>query len=90
MPEATTVKVSQKYQIAIPSYARKLLVIEAGDRLLVDVQDGLLLLIPEPADYVAQLAGLHHEVWQDVNTAVYLNEERSACTPSPTGSPDTN
>lgn len=90
MSEATTVKVSQKYQIAIPSHARKLLTIEAGDRLLVDVQDGILVLVPEPADYVAQLAGLHREVWQDVDTAVYLNRERSAWTPSLTDSPDTN
>lgn len=90
MSETTTVKVSQKYQIAIPSYARKLLTIAAGDRLLVDVQDGLLVLTPEPADYVVELAGLHRVVWQDVDTAVYLNEERSTWTPSPTGSPGTN
>lgn len=75
---ATTVKVSGRYQIALPSAARKQLSIEAGDRLLVDIQDGMIVLIPQPKDYVKYMAGLHREVWQDVDTAVYLNEERAA------------
>ncbi len=76
--EVTTVKVSNRYQISLPSLARKELCIEAGDRLLVDVQDGMIILVPEPEDYVAYLAGLHREIWQGVDTAIYLNEERSA------------
>ncbi len=39
-PSRTTVKVSSRHQIVIPSVARKELDIEAGDRLLVDVQNG--------------------------------------------------
>jgi AbrB family looped-hinge helix DNA binding protein len=76
--EATTVKVSNRYQISLPSAARKELNIEAGDRLLVDIQDGMIVLIPEPEDYVAYLAGLHQDIWQGVNTTIYLNEERNA------------
>jgi AbrB family looped-hinge helix DNA binding protein len=74
----TTVKVSNRYQISLPSAARKELDIQAGDRLLVDVQDGMIVLLPEPEDYVAYLAGMHQEVWRGVNTTIYLNEERAA------------
>ena len=76
--ETITVKVSNRYQISLPSVARKVLQIEAGDRLLVDVQDGMMILIPEPEDYVAYLAGLHREIWQGIDTTIYLNEERTA------------
>lgn len=78
MPERTTVKVSSRHQISLPSQARQELNIEAGDRLLVDVQDGLLILVPQPEDYVAAMAGLHAGIWQGVDTTAYLNEERAA------------
>ena len=83
--EVTTVKVSNRYQISLPSLARKELCIEAGDRLLVDVQDGMIILVPEPEDYVAYLAGLHREIWQGIDTAIYLNEEREAWSESNNG-----
>jgi AbrB family looped-hinge helix DNA binding protein len=45
MSEPVSVKVSGRYQVSLPSLARRLLNIEAGDRLLVDVQDGMLILL---------------------------------------------
>lgn len=78
MSERMSVKVSGRYQVSLPSHARRLLDIEAGDRLLVDVQDGMLILIPQPGDYSRYLSGLHGEIWRDVDTAAYLNEERAA------------
>ena len=75
-----TVKVSSRYQIAIPSSARELLNIEAGDRLLVDVQDGVIVLIPQPVNYVGYMAGLYREIWEQVDTGKYLAEEREAWT----------
>jgi len=78
MSQAVSVKVSSRYQIAVPRVARERLNIRRGDRLLVDVQDGVLILIPQPQDYVAYMAGLHKEVWADVDTATYLEEEREA------------
>ena len=78
MSEGVTVKVSNRYQISLPSAARKRLNIQAGDRLLVDIQDGMIVLSPQPADYVAHLAGLHQEIWQDVDTTTYLDQERDA------------
>jgi AbrB family looped-hinge helix DNA binding protein len=82
MSQPVTVKVSSRHQIVVPRAARDRLNIQSGDRLLVDVQDGLLILIPQPQDYAAYLAGLHREVWADLDTAVYLNEEREAWTTS--------
>ena len=76
MAQSTSVKVSSRYQIAVPKIARERLKIEKGDRLLVDVQDGLLILLPQPRDYTAHLAGLHKEIWADLDTDAYLREER--------------
>jgi len=78
MSQLATVKVSSRNQIALPSQARKKLGIQPGDRLLVDVQDGVLVLIPQPEDYVAAMTGLHREVWDGIDTEAYLNEERDA------------
>lgn len=78
MSKPTSVKVSSRYQIAVPRVARERLNIQSGDRLLVDVQDGLLILLPEPRDYSAHLAGLHREVWANLDTTAYLREERDA------------
>jgi len=78
MSQPVSVKVSSRYQVAVPRVAREKLDIQSGDRLLVDVQDGVLILIPQPQDYVAHLAGLHKEIWADVDTTAYLEEEREA------------
>ena len=82
MALSNAVKVSSRYQIVVPSTARERLNIQKGDRLLVDVQDGLLVLLPCPSDYAAQLAGLHREVWAGVDGDAYLHEEREAWTSS--------
>jgi len=37
------------------------------------------ITISEPTnDYTAQLAGLHREIWEGIDTAAYLQEERDA------------
>jgi len=81
MSVAASVKVSNRYQIALPSEARRKLRIESGDRLLIDVQDGVIVLIPEPKDYVTYMAGLHKTIWAGVDTTQYLYEERDAWQP---------
>ena len=78
----TSVKVSAKYQIAVPQVARKKLNIKKGDRLLVDVQDGVIVLIPEPRRYTEYLQGLHGEIWKGVDIQKYLDGERDAWTNS--------
>ena len=81
----TSVKVSAKYQIAVPQIARKKLNIKKGDRLLVDVQDGVIVLIPEPKRYSDYLQGLHGEIWKGIDVQKYINGERDAWTNSANG-----
>ena len=78
MTETISVKVSNRYQIALPSLARKQLNIQAGDRLLVDIQDGIIVLLPQPDNYAEYLAGLHKDIWQDIDADTYLEQERDA------------
>jgi AbrB family looped-hinge helix DNA binding protein len=78
MTNNITVKVSKRYQIAVPALARDLLNIKSGDRLLVDIQDGIIVLIPMPDNYTEALAGLHQEIWQGVDIQKYIDEERNA------------
>jgi len=74
----TSVKVSAKYQVIIPQMARKKLNIKQGDHLLVDVQEGVIVLTPEPKDYADRLQGLHSEIWKGIDVRNYLNRERKA------------
>lgn len=78
MTNTTTVKVSKRYQIAVPALARQLLNIQSGDRLLVDIQDGMMVLIPRPDNYTDALVGLHQEIWQGEDAQKYIDEERDA------------
>jgi AbrB family looped-hinge helix DNA binding protein len=75
-----SVKVSNRYQIAVPQHARKRLNIKSGDRLIVDVQDGLIVLLPEPENYTQLLAGLHREIWE--KSGDYIIGERNGWTDS--------
>jgi antitoxin PrlF len=71
-----TVKVSDKFQIAVPAAVRRQLGIKRGDRLLVHVRGNHILLMPEPDSYADRLAGLHAEIWSGVDPAEYVRHER--------------
>jgi AbrB family looped-hinge helix DNA binding protein len=62
MSQTISVKVSSRYQIAVPQAARRKLNIQRGDRLLVDIRDDTIILLPTPKNYVAKPAGLHKEM----------------------------
>ena len=83
MKSPISVKVSKKNQIAVPAVARQLLNIIPGDRLLVDIQDGIIILIPNPRNYTTTLEGLHHEIWEDIDANAYISGERVAWTDLP-------
>ena len=71
------VKVSSKHQIAVPAAVRRQLEIDAGDHLLVEVQDGVIVLIPMPEDPVEALEGLGREIWEGVDVQEYIDGERA-------------
>jgi len=73
-----SVKVNSKNQITIPKPVREILNIKAGDSLFMDVQDGIMVLIPQPESYASHLQGLHSDIWKSVDVEKYLNDERGA------------
>ena len=73
-----SVKVSDKFQIAVPASVRRALGIKRGDRLLVDIRGNQIVLRREPSDYATELAGLHAEIWEGVDPNEYIRHEREA------------
>jgi len=53
---------------------------EVNSRLLADMQDGVLILIPQPKSFTRTLRGLHAELWEKVDAERYLAEERNEWT----------
>ena len=72
------VKVSERNQISLPSSVRKQLNIKPGDYLAVDVQDGLITMLPLPPQNVNYLSGLHKEIWAGIDANEYIREERAS------------
>ena len=84
MKKRQTVKVSSRYQIAVPQQVREQLGIASGDRLLVEVRGNTIILLPEPENYVTYMAGLHADVWTAVDADAHVRAERDSWTGSPT------
>ena len=75
---ATKVTLSSKNQIVVPKEAREKLNIGPGQEMLVLVKENRIVLIPRPQDFVDRMAGLHKDVWTEVDTDSYLEEERDS------------
>ena len=71
-----SVKVSTKYQISLPSEARRRLGIAAGDRLTVEVRDDELILKRRPERAFDRLWGLGAHVWEGVDPVEYVRAIR--------------
>ena len=78
MSEVITVKISKRNQIAVPSDVRRRLKLKSGDRLVIDIQDGMAVMLAVPTSYTNNLAGLHKEIWQGIDTDAYLQGERES------------
>ena len=83
MKRKQTVKVSSRYQIAVPQRVREQLGINSGDRLLVEVRGNAIILLPVPDNYVTHMAGLHADIWDGIDAAAYVSAERDAWTDLP-------
>jgi AbrB family looped-hinge helix DNA binding protein len=71
MAEAT---LSSKHQIVIPREAREALGLKAGDKLLVLVRGGNVLVLQKPKSYRAAIRGLGRGVYPKD----YLRKERDS------------
>jgi AbrB family looped-hinge helix DNA binding protein len=71
----SSIKVTARNQISIPKEARRQLKIKAGDRLLLDLQAGLIILFPLHGTFTQSLAGLNCKIWED--SEEYVLHERS-------------
>jgi AbrB family looped-hinge helix DNA binding protein len=76
MSGPTSVKVSQRFQIILPAVVRQRLNLQCGDHLLVDIQEGMIILLPQPENYTQNLAGFYHEIWEGIDAQKYIDEER--------------
>jgi AbrB family looped-hinge helix DNA binding protein len=74
----TKVTLSSKNQIVVPKEAREKLNIGPGQEMLVLVKENRIVLVPRPQDFADRMAGLHKDVWTDVDTDSYLEEERDS------------
>jgi AbrB family looped-hinge helix DNA binding protein len=74
---SSVIKIRSDNRITLSSDVRRQLGSKAGDRLVIDVQDGMMLLIPVPANYVDAL-GRHSAIWEKVDSDAYLRQERGS------------
>ena len=44
----------------------------------MEVKEGNIIIHPKPKSFTNYMVGLHKEVWKDVDTDTYLNEERKS------------
>ncbi len=65
---------SSKYRIVIPREARKALGIKPGDKLLVVLRGGHLIILPKPKSFAAALRGSA----RDPYPKDYLQKERDS------------
>ncbi len=71
MAEAT---ISSKNQIVIPREAREALGVKAGDKLLVVVLDGRLVVMPKPKSFAKAIRGIARGTYPED----YLRKERES------------
>lgn len=76
---ASTVKVSSRNQIVVPADVREELGVGPGDRLIVPVHDGDIVMAREPDDWLEYTRGLGSHIWRDVDPVEYVRRERGAC-----------
>lgn len=69
-----TTKLSQKYQIVVPKAVREMMKLKAGMSVaLYPLDESRAVIVKQAKDSVKMLRGLGKEVWQDVDTDVYLS-----------------
>ena len=74
-----TAKLTEKYQITIPSSIRRTLGMRKGDRLVLEVEEGKVVMRRMDKSLAEHCAGLGKEVWNSLGGAdMYLERERGS------------
>ncbi len=73
---SATITISSKNQVVIPKEAREALELSPGTRLMVHVEDGMIIMVPEPRDYIGAMRGLHKEVWDGLDADAEISKSR--------------
>jgi len=71
-------KLSSKYQVVIPKEVRKKLNLHAGDKLIVEIREGKIVLRPRPKSYTNYMLGLGKKMWEGVDATEYVSKERES------------
>jgi AbrB family looped-hinge helix DNA binding protein len=74
----TKIRVNSRNQIVIPAEAREKLGIKPGDNLILDIGNHSILIIRETENHTEELRGLGKEVWADIDTDEWLQQERDS------------
>ena len=77
-------KVGERGQVVIPKPIREALGIRPGDRLIVEIAAGGVLMYRQPDSYTKALRGLYKESWAGVEVAAYIEKEREEWDSRPT------
>ncbi|HEY4695858.1 MAG TPA: AbrB/MazE/SpoVT family DNA-binding domain-containing protein [Candidatus Hydromicrobium sp.] len=72
------VKISNKFQIAIPKKIRNIIGLSAGDTLIIDVDENRIILTPLTKKYTDYSHKLHSKVWINIDIDGYIKKERES------------
>jgi AbrB family looped-hinge helix DNA binding protein len=77
--KAVSAKLSSRYQMVLPKDARRVLGVDAGDSVLLIIDDDGVRLVPKPVNYASYARGLGKEAWAALGGAdAYVAEERAS------------
>ena len=69
-------KVTKERSLEIPGDVLQQLDIEAGDVVVVRIEDGSIIVRPEKRDPIEELRGLGKEIWAGIDVDAYVDELR--------------
>lgn len=73
----TVAKLGERYQIVVPKDVREALHLKPGDRLDVRIEEGKVVMIPQPS-HTSRLFGKHRDLWKDTEAVAYIRSERES------------
>lgn len=76
--QTTITTLSNANQTAVPSYVRRLLQIQAGDKLIWEIEPGkkIAKIKTAPSKWGSYMRGLGKQVWSGISTTRYVQKLR--------------